>query len=396
MVATFDHLLDPDLDSPARSSLSVIKEVVVLDDHTIRFDLDAPNAFFAESLSLYQGRIFPSDIDPARLALEEFGTGAFMITEHVPGERTIMVRNPDYWDKGLPYLDGITVLTILEAATRAEALKNGDVDLILGMEETAVGTLEAHPETAVLETASPTYLGMYMNMTVAPFDNVLVRRAIQAATNREAIRQSALLGKGSIANDHPITPNDPHFASQYAPPAYNTDLARSLLEQAGFPNGIDVDLFTSPAGAPMVEMAVALKEGAAPAGIRINIKEVPEEDFWSTVWLVEPVATMWWNGRPPDAALSVTTLSDAAWNEAQYKNPTLDDLVVKARGQRELADRKATYGEIQRILIEDVPRIIAVFKPNLIGVRTDVRGIEVHPLNWPIFHGGWLAEERSA
>ncbi len=142
----------------------------------------------------------------------------------------------------------------------------------------------------------------------------------------------------------------------------------------------------------MVEMAVALKEAAAPAGIRINIKEVPEEDFWSTVWLVEPVATMWWNGRPPDAALSVTTLSDAAWNEAQYKNPTLDDLVVKARGQRELADRKATYGEVQRILIEDVPRIIAVFKPNLIGVRTDVRGIEVHPLNWPIFHGGWLAE----
>jgi peptide/nickel transport system substrate-binding protein len=99
---------------------------------------------------------------------------------------------------------------------------------------------------------------------------------------------------------------------------------------------------------------------------------------------------MWWNGRPPDAALSVTYLSDAAWNEAQYKNPTLDALVKKARGERDLADRQDTYAEIQRILIEDAPRIIAVFTPVLNGARIDVRGIEAHPLNWPIFHEGWL------
>ena len=391
VVSTFNRLLDPELDSPARSSLEVIKEMVILNDHTVRFDLDAPNAFFPESLSLYQGRIVPSDIDAERLALEEFGTGPFTISEHVPGERTVMVRNPDYWDEGLPYLDGITVVTILEAATRAEALKSGDVDLIFFMEDKSAGDLEAHAETTVLETASPTYLGLAMDMTVEPFDNELVRRAIQAATDREAIRQSALLGKGSIAHDHPIAPNDPHFASQHVPPAYDTGLAKSLLEQAGYPDGIDLTLVTSPAGAPMVELAVAMKEKAAPAGIRIDIREVPEEDFWSKVWMQEPFTTMWWNGRPPDAALSVTTLSDASWNEARYKNPTLDDLVVKARGQADLEDRKATYAEIQRILIDDVPRILAVFKPNLMGARADVRGIEVHPLTWPIFHGGWLA-----
>ena len=94
VVSTFQRLLDPELDSPARSSLSVIVDMVILDDYTVRFDLDAPNAFFVEALSLYQGRIVPSDIDPARLALEEFGTGAFTISEHLPGERTVMVRNP--------------------------------------------------------------------------------------------------------------------------------------------------------------------------------------------------------------------------------------------------------------------------------------------------------------
>jgi peptide/nickel transport system substrate-binding protein len=392
VVSTFQRLLDPELDSPARSSLKVITDVVILNDYTVRFDLDAPNAFFAESLSLYQGRIVPSDIDTARLALEEFGTGAFTISEHLPGERTVMVRNPDYWDKGLPYLDGITVVTIPEGATRAEALKSGDVDLIFQLTSQNVSGLEAHADTTVLEAASPTYLGLAMDMRVAPFDNVLVRKAIQAVTDREAIRQSALLGKGSIANDHPIAPNDPHFASQHVPPAYDTELARSLLEQAGYPDGIDLTLVTSAAGAPMVEMAVVMKERAAPAGIRIDIREVPEGDFWSKVWLQEPFTTVWWNGRPPDAALSVVYLSDASWNESRYKNPTIDQLIVQARGQQNLADRMVTYGEIQRILIDDVPRVVAVFKPVLTGVRTNVRGIEVHPLNWPMFHGGWLAK----
>ena len=389
VVSTFNRLLDPELDTPARSSLAVIQDIVILDDHTVRFDLDGPNAFFPESLSLYQGRVVPSDIDPAQFALEEFGTGAFMITEHVPGERTVMVRNPDYWDKGLPYLDGITYLTIPDASTRAEALKSGDIDLILGLEETLATSLEDHPETTVSEVASGTYLGMYMNMSVPPFDNPLVRKAIQAVTDREAIRQSALLGKGSVANDHPIAPNDPHFASQHEPPAYDPDLARSLLAQAGYPEGITLTLHTSPAGANMVEVAVVMKERAAPAGINIDIVQVPEEDFWSKTWMVAPFSTMWWNGRPPDAALSVTTLSDASLNSAQYMNPTLDALVKKARGEG-LADRQQTYAEIQRILIDDVPRIIAVFKPSLLGVRTDVRGIEAHPLNWPLFHNGWL------
>jgi len=390
VVASFERMIDPVLDPPSRGALSNILDVVAIGKHTVRFDLDAPSATFPDSLSLYQGRIFASDIDPDRLALEEFGTGAFMITEHLPGERTVMVRNPDYWDEGLPLLDGITVITILESATRAEALKNGDVDLILDMAVANVSVIEADSSTTVLQAASPSYMGIYMNTTVEPFDDVLVRKAIQAATDRETILQAALLGKGGIASDHPIPPNDPVFASQHAPPDYDIDLARSLLKQAGYPDGIDLTLHTADAGAPLVEMAVAMKERAEAAGIRIEIKEVPEGDFWSKVWLQEPFTTVWWNGRPPDAALSIVYLSDAPWNESKYANPTLDQLITDARGQESLADRQATYAEIQRILIEDVPRIVAVFRPVLNGTSSDLRGFAAHPLNWPILHGAWL------
>ena len=390
VVASFDRLTDPVLDPPSRGILASIQNVVAIGDYTVRFDLDSPSATFPASLSLYQGRIFASDIDPETLALEASGTGPFMISEHKPGERTVMVSNPDYWDEGLPLLDGITLITILESATRAEALKNGDVDLIFDMSITNVGVIEADSSTTVFEAASSSYMAIYMNMTVEPFDNLLVRKALQAATDRETILQSALLGRGGIASDHPIASNDPVFASQYAPPDYNIDLAKTLLEQAGYPNGIDLTLATSDAGAPMVEMAVAFKERAAPAGIRITIAEVPEGDFWSTVWLQEPFSTVWWNGRPPDAALSGIYTSDAPWNESQYFNPVIDQLIADARGQENLEDRQATYAEVQRILIDDVPRIVAVFRPVLSGASIDLRGFQAHPLNWPILHAAWL------
>ncbi len=389
VVSTFTRLVDPELDSPARTTFNVIKEMVILDDYTVRFDLIAPNAFFPENLSIYQARIVPSDVDPARLALEEFGTGPFMITDHLPGEQTVMTRNPDYWEKGRPYLDKVTIHLIPEPATRAEALKSGDVDIIFLLEAQSASGIDAHPDTTVLETASASYLGIYMDMSVEPFDDVLVRRAIQAATDREAINQAALLGRGVIANDHPIPPNDPHFASQYAPPDYDPDLARSLLEQAGYPDGIDLSLYTSSAGAPMIEVAVAFKERAAPAGIRVDIQRMPEDVYWTAVWMQEPFATVFWNGRPPDQALSIVYASDANWNESSYNNPTIDQLIIQARGQ-EPEERKATYGEIQRILIDEVPRTVVVFQPILFGVRTDVRGVQAHPMSWLILNDAWL------
>ena len=390
VVYTFKRLLDPDVGSPAKANLEIITDIVALNDHSVRFDLDATNAFFPDVLSIFQARILPSDIDPERLAGETFGTGPFIVTEHVPGERTVMKRNDDYWEEDTPYLDELVFIYMPEPETRAEALKSGAVDAYHLLDAQSVGAVEANPETKVSETASPSYLNLAMDTTVAPWDNKAVRQALQAATDREAIRQVALLGKGSIARDHPISPNDPHFAAQYDVPAYDPARAKELLAQAGYPDGLEVTLYTTSAGAPMVEMAVALKESSAPAGITINIERLPEDQYWATVWLQQPFSTVYWAGRIPDEALHLAYHSDAPWNEARYLNPVLDGLMAKARTQTELADRQQTYAEAQRILIEDVPRIIPVFQPVFLGLRTNVEGADAHPSGWLYLHNAWL------
>ena len=269
---SFNRLLDPVVDSGGRTLFRDIEDIVALDDYTVRFDLEGPNAFFVEYLSMEIARILPADVDSERLVLEEFGTGPFILEEHLPGERTTMVRNPDYWEEGKPYLDEIVILLLAEAATRAEALKSGDVDIAYHLEPLSTPGIEAHPDTEVLVAPPTTAIVLEMDNSRPPFDNILVRKAMQAATDRETIGQAALLGLGSLGYDHSIPPDDPLFASQYAPPAYDPDFARSLLEQAGYPDGLDITLHTGDIGPGMIEMAVAYKESAAPAGIRVEVQ----------------------------------------------------------------------------------------------------------------------------
>ena len=130
VVYSFERLLDPDVGSPVAATLDFVSNVVAVDALTVRFELDRPNSYLPDLMALYHARIIPSDINPERLANEEFGTGPFILKEHVVGERIVMVRNPDYWWEGYPYVDQVIFFYIPTSETRAEALKSGAVDVI--------------------------------------------------------------------------------------------------------------------------------------------------------------------------------------------------------------------------------------------------------------------------
>ena len=392
VVFTFNRVMDEATGSAGRSALSTIKDTVKVDEFTVRFDLNEPNAFLPDTLSIYQARIVPSDIDAARLATEEFGTGPFITEEYSPGERAVFKRNPDYWDAGKPLLDEVIFFYMPEPETRIEALKTGAVDVIMELDATAVDSIETNAGTLVSEVASGAYINMAMDTTQEPFGNKLVRQAFQAATDREAIRQVALFGRGIIGNDITIPPTDPHYDSSQPIPPYDPEKAKALLAQAGYPDGIDITLHTSTVSPGMVEMAVAYKESAAAAGIRVDIVRAPEDVYWSAVWMTEPFTTVAWNGRAPDQALSIVYLSTADWNETRIYDPELDALILKARGQADLADRQKTYAEVQRILIDQAARIIPIFRPTFMGLSDSVRGLSAHPNNWLILTDATFAE----
>ena len=380
-----------EMESPLASVMVQPTDIVAVDDYTVRFEFDGPNAVLLEALVKYHALITPSDVDPERFQAEEFGTGPFIVTEHVNGERTVFRKNEDYWWEGRPYVDELIIVYLSSPEARAEALKAGTIDVIFDLDiESSIG-LEADPNTVVVSAPSGGYLNLAMDVREPPFDNVLVRKAMQAVTDRQAILQAAQFGKGGIAYDHPITVNDPVFNSECKPPAYDVELAKSLLAQAGYTEGLDLTLYTSSTGGgAMVPMATIMKEKAAPAGINIEIVNVPETNYWSDVWLQVPFSTVWWGGRPPYEAFSVVYPSGAPWNESYYSNSELDSLLKEALGAADLEDQKRIYGRIECIVVDEVPRIIPVFRPVLLGVRTDVRDLEPMPDFTLQLRGTWL------
>jgi peptide/nickel transport system substrate-binding protein len=388
VIYTFTRLYE--VESPLISVLPKPLAIVAVDDHTVRFEFELPNAVLLQALNKYHALIMPSDVDPARFVAEEFGTGPFILVEHVIGERTSFIKNEDYWWDGHPRVDEVQFIFLSSPEARAEALKAGTVDMIYDLDTASVPTLKADSQTSVAQAASGGYMNLAFDLNVAPFDDILVRKALQAVTDRNAILQGAQFGLGGIAYDHPITEDNPVFNSSCKPPDYNPALARDLLAQAGYPNGIDLTLFTSTAGGAMVEMATVFKETAAAGGININIKVAPEETYWSEVWLVEPFFTVWWGGRPPWEAFAAVYPSTTPWQESKVSAPKFEALLDRAMTEGDLESQAKTFGELQCLAVDQVHRIIPVFRPALLGVRHDVR--EAVPMfdNTMSLHRTWL------
>ena len=184
--------------------------------------------------------------------------------------------------------------------------------------------------------------------------------------------------------------SDPRFAPQYAAPKYDPELAKSLLEQAGYPDGIDVTLHTGDVAPGMIELAVAFKESAAPAGIRVDVQRQPPDGFWSEVFMQEPFVIMYWAPRPnTDIMLTQAFHSESAWNANRYFNDTVDELIARARGET-LEQQRETYGEIQRILVDDVPGLVIANPPLVYGARNNVRDAGPHPLRARTLRNAWL------
>ena len=279
---------------------------------------------------------------------------------------------------------------INDSTTRAAALRAGEIHVIFDLNIASVATLRDDPNTLVAQTAGGGYMNLWMDVRVPPFNNKLVRQALQAVTDRQAILEFAQLGLGGIAYDHPVTPGDPVYNSACTPPAYNPELAIRLLEEAGYPDGIALTLYTSNAGAPMVEMAEVFAATAAPAGIDISIVQTNPATYWSDVWLVQPFGTAWWGGRPPYEAFSIVYASDAPWNESHWSNAGVDELLAKALTTADLGGNQAIFAELQCLVINEVPRIIPVFRPVLLGLRNDVWGMEPMWDSTLSVHRAWL------
>lgn len=372
---TINRLLDPQLGSTAGASLGGVDKVTVVDDFTVTFQLKAPNVTLPFVLGGPGMQIVPHDRTAEQLATEATGTGAFQVTEHVAGERVVLKRNENYWDKAAAYLDEVQLLTIPEPTAQISALTSATVDMLYQIGVENLAALENAPDVAILESTQGIYPIFAMRVADKPFDDVRVRQAFKHAVDRVSLLQAMLQGRGVIGNDQPIGPNTPFWAD-VKPLAYDVEKAKQLLADAGFAAGVEVTLTMAEIGGPRInEAAIALQEMFKAAGITVTLDKTPTNTFYAEKYMQVPFFVSWWPTiSEPNGVLPLGYSSQGFYNESGWSDPKLDELIAKARGELDMEQRKQDYAEVQKIISEQGGVLIPYFASILQAARTNVKG----------------------
>ena len=383
VVATMTRILDPKTGSRARANLGMVAKVEAVGPLTVRFTLDIPYAGLQDIFGERQLRILQKD-SIATISTKPVGTGPFRFKSWSPGNRMELEKNPDYYEKGLPKLDAVTMRIIPEAAARLAALESGAIDILWNLPYEAVDKFKSHASVRSDAVATATWDGVILNNEKAPFNDVRVRQALAATIDKEALVELVLFGQGAPTHS-PIPPVHPYFNKEIGFKKPDIERAKKLLAEAGLASGFDVSMQVPQEREQRVRLGVAVRDMAKAAGIRINVERVPFASYTANVAGKSPMYVDGYFARPTiDTALYPFYHSGGSWNRQLwlYKNARVDELLDLGRKTNDEAKRKAIFGELQKVANDTVTSIIAYSALHVNGVRKEVEGFKSTPMQW--------------
>lgn len=377
VVWTFNRLRDPASGLPTADLYSNIAGIQATGDLEVTFTLQRPNPFFLFDLSDNHALVIQNGVSDATQNFN--GTGPFKVTQYSPEDRMELEANPAYFVAGQPKLAGLELIFFNDQTAMVEALRGGQVDLVMALSTDLYSGLEGEPGLTLAEVPTNQFDLVRLRSDRAPGDDPRVMQALKLATDREAIYQLVQQGFGRIGRDSPIGPLYTQYYSEDTPlPTRDVEAARTLLAEAGYQDGLQMDLHTPDTG-NRPNLAVVLKEQWAEAGVDVNVVVEPESVYYGDDgWLEVDLGITGWGSRPyPQFYFDVMLTCDAVWNESHYCNPEFDALVETAGTSLDEQARVDAYRQIQRILLESGPVMIPYFYTQLAAVSDQFQGFEL-------------------
>jgi peptide/nickel transport system substrate-binding protein len=393
VVHSIKRVQDPDEGTAFASQIEMVDDLEAVSDTELTIYLSAPYADLLSVLGFYAFRIIPIE-EADSLSTDPVGTGPYKLRSHSPDERTVLERFEDYFNiDEEAFVDEIHYIKIDEETARLTALTGGTIDFVNEISPPAIPMVEDAPGIVFEEVATGSYHTIIMTATEPPFDDVRVRQAFKAVMNRGQVVQAVLQGYGVEAADQPVPPVDPMYG-EIPIPERDVERARELLAEAGYPDGIDIELHTTAGRVGLQECALTFQELASEAGIRVEVTNHPVDAYWADVWMQRPFNMSNWGQRPnADLTLSVAYLDGAPWNESRWVNERFEELVRSARETLDEDERREMYREAQQILSEDGAVGIPYFMSVMGAWSERMHGYQMNPMRQVDLHRVWLEEE---
>jgi peptide/nickel transport system substrate-binding protein len=368
---------DPATGSKAKVLAEQIEEVKATGPNEVTMRLAAPNADLPVILGTYHFHIVKEGTTDFNAGI---GTGPYKVKEFKPGVRSIAVRNENYWKPNRPYLDEIEYVGIGDEPARVNALLTGELDLVSAINPRSVDRVKASSKHDIFETKAGQYTNLIMRRDGGPGSNPDFVLGMKHLFNREQMLKSIVIGRGVVANDHPIHPSMRFHHKGLKQRPYDPDKAKWHFQRANLGSAA-IPVVASPAATNSVEMGLVMQHAARQAGINLDVRRMPADGYWSQHWMKHPVGFGNINPRPSvDVLLTQFFKSDAPWNEASWKNEKFDQLLVAARGETDEARRAQMYADLQTMIHGEGNIGIPFFMSSLDGHSKKLKGLSPIPL----------------
>ncbi len=379
---TFERVLNPETKSPQIGNVRAVKEVKVIDEHTVHLVTDKPFPLLLERMVFFP--MLPKKYFE-KVGAQTFadqapsGTGPYKFVEWKRDQYLRLERFEEHW-RGPAPIKTFIIRVIPETATQVAELKTGGVDIVRSLPPDLMPDLKANPNTYV--STAPILRTHYVSLDMRhpPFDKKEARQAANFAIDRQAIIEKLM---GGLGKDVPTVINPMAFGYDPAiePYGYDPKKAKELLKQAGYPNGVDITLHTGFGTAWGRQMAEALAEMLTEVGLRTNLKIWDPGPAWDKFFQGEGKATHGFYGSwgyystfDADAILHPLYHTEpGGWVGKWYTRvPGLDQLIDEARSTVDRETRLATYAEIQRLIKEEAPSIFLYHQHDMLGISKRV------------------------
>jgi peptide/nickel transport system substrate-binding protein/oligopeptide transport system substrate-binding protein len=350
------------------------------DDSTVVIRLAEPFAIFPKLLAMPVAAIVPDSV-PDNFGEHPIGTGPWKFAEWKHDDYLKFAANTEYFE-GRPKADSLMARIIPEPSTAVAEFESGNVDVLYVPEGETKNWEQTDEKKAMLESA-PALRVFYIaiNTTRGPLADKRVRQALNYAVDAKGILEGIVSGRGNVAAGV-IPPALP--GSDTTRKGYTRDVAKAkqLLAQAGFANGIDVELWSSQTP-PFPRIAQTVQAYLKEANVRVTLVQRDASSMREAARAGKTdMALKDWFADYPDAEnflypLLHTANKGVGGNVSFYSNPQFDDLVNKARAEQDEAKRNALYAQADALEYQDAPMIYLFFYKELYAVQPWITNFKV-------------------
>lgn len=381
-----DYYVSADQDATAQAALKAAIGVRAVDEFTLEIQLIDPRPTFLQLMALWPVYPIRQDIvetygDSWTEPPHYIGNGPFIMTEWVHSDHITFVRNEDYWgDKA--NLETLVYKMITDANSAFAAYQNGELDIAgvpTGTETTVMADEELGPQ--ILRYAELVTFAFQFNVDVAPFDNKYLRKALNAAVDRDAFINNVRGGVGQPAYSW-IPPGMPGYdatlGSEYQ---FDVTQAEAFLALAGYADGSEVgelrlqyaDTGSNPTIAQFIQQQIK-------TNLNIDVVIEPMERKAFTEAVNSEQYTWAWYGwgadyPDPDNWLPELFGTDAGNNHTNYSNPAFDQLMDQAAVTLDNTERLALYAQAQAMVVDDAPVLFMFYRERFVLVKPWVKGL---------------------